>query len=181
MLPSPVQFCLLRICNRARASLCTVPGLQTVQSDSGLASAPDSRRRLQAHLSKPLLLGTDICIHFGRGCAGDLSIADKFLDDSTDNLYGEPHPSRRGVRHARRIVVKACSRVKSRCNAQTWALPNVSAQGLCRRALSFTLVLGIFLTEVQRLTLHLCCCGSGHAVRGRISTNEPLWTSLQAA
>jgi len=38
-----------------------------------------------------------------------LSIADKFLDENSDNLYGEPHPSRMGVRHARRIVVKARS------------------------------------------------------------------------
>lgn len=41
--------------------------------------------------------------------AGDLSIADKFLDDNSENLYGEPHPSRMGVRHARRIVVKVCA------------------------------------------------------------------------
>ncbi len=62
-------------------------------------------------------LRVDIPLHQG-GClklskvwhgAGDLSIADKFLDDNSENLYGEPHPSRMGVRHARRIVVKVCA------------------------------------------------------------------------
>lgn len=38
-------------------------------------------------------------------CTGDLSVAEKFLDDS-ERLYGEPHPTRFCVRSARRIVVK---------------------------------------------------------------------------
>lgn len=42
--------------------------------------------------------------------AGDLSVAEKFLDDS-ERLYGEPHPTRFCVRSARRIVVKVCSSV----------------------------------------------------------------------
>jgi hypothetical protein len=51
-----------------------------------------------------------------------LSIADKFLDENSDNLYGEPHPSRMGVRHARRIVVKARSCLLTSCTLQLQGL-----------------------------------------------------------
>lgn len=40
--------------------------------------------------------------------AGDLAVAEKFLDDS-ERLYGEPHPTRQCVRNSRRIVVKVQS------------------------------------------------------------------------
>ena len=146
-----------------------------MQFDSGLPSAPDSRRRLQTHLSTPLLLGTKTSTHVDRACAGDLSIADKFLDDSTDNLYGEPHPSRTGVRHARRIVVKACSRVERCCNAQTWAF-------IMSRLRHFAVKLvplkslrcrDIMLQKQHRLTLQTCYRGSEHALRGATSTYNP--------
>ena len=42
------------------------------------------------------------------GLAGDLAVAEKFLDDS-ERLYGEPHPTRHCVRSSRRIVVKVQS------------------------------------------------------------------------
>ncbi|CAL8465060.1 g4595 [Coccomyxa elongata] len=44
---------------------------------------------------------------------GDLSVAEKFLD-SSERLYGEPHPTRFCVRSARRIVVKVGTAVVTR-------------------------------------------------------------------